>query len=238
MSSAEGCGRMTRCLIWSILLSLAPLCLRAEPLDARFAVQALGVKVGDLVLTGSVEARHYTATSQFRTTGLAGAVARVRFVLRAGGIRTEDGFRPRFYREEMNTGRRDSQIDLRFDDGIAPAALSGGVIGRDDPRGVVDPLTAILMVLRDRDDRPPCALRQRVFDGERLTELHLFSEEAEADEVICIGTYRRLAGYPEAELRQRREFPLRIHYRAEAGRMRATRIRVETIYGPAVLLRR
>jgi hypothetical protein len=224
-------------MIWSLLLILAPLCTRAEPLDARFAVQAFGVKVGELVLTGAIEARRYTAASQFRTTGLAGAVARVRFILQAGGNRNGARFRPTLYREEMNTGRRESQVDLRFD-GVAPAALSGGTVGGDDLRGAVDPLTAILMVLRDRDDRPLCALRQRVFDGERLAELHLFTEDVEADEVICIGTYRRLAGYPEAELRQRREFPLRIHYRAMDGRMRATRIRVETIYGPAVLLRR
>lgn len=237
MSSAEGCGRMTRCLIWSLLLTLAPLCARADGLDARFAVQAFGVKVGELVLTGSVETRRYTAASQFRTTGLAGAVARVRFVLQASGSRNGARFRPTLYREEMNTGRRESQVDLRFD-GIAPAALSAGTIGEGNLHGAVDPLTAILMVLRDRDDRPLCALRQRVFDGERLTELQLFTEEAEGDEVICIGTYRRLAGYPEADLRQRREFPLRIHYRAMDGGMRATRIRVETIYGPAVLLRR
>ncbi|MGD9863730.1 MAG: DUF3108 domain-containing protein [Pseudodonghicola sp.] len=220
-------------------LLLAPSGAVAEPIAARYAVQALGVRVGELVLTGSLEDRHYTVSSQFRTTGLAGALARVRFVLQASGTRAGARFFPTAYREEMNTGQRESRAQLSYDGGIARAALPGAPAVADSiQRGAVDPLTAILMVLRDREDDGLCDLRQRVFDGERLSEIALTGGEERAGEIVCTGLYRRLAGYPPEELRRRRDFALQIHYAAEAGAMRARRIRVETVYGPALLLRR
>lgn len=226
-------------LICGLVLTLMPQAAGAGEITGRYAVHALGLKVGELVLSGTLEARRYTASSQFRTTGLAGAVARVRFVLRASGQRQGAHFLPESYQEDMNTGRRESQARLSYAEGIARTSLSGqSEIDEEARRGAVDPMTAMLMLLRDRQSDGLCDLRQRIFDGTRLSELRLTARRQSGDAVICSGSYRRLAGYSAEELQRRHEFPLQVHYLPEAGAMRAQRIRVETIYGPALLLRR
>ena len=55
--------------------------------QSRFALRALGVKVGELVLVSDLSASRYAVEGQLSTTGLAGAIKRVRFVLEAQGRR-------------------------------------------------------------------------------------------------------------------------------------------------------
>ena len=60
--------------------TVQPLCA-AEP--ARFAVQLLGVRIGQLEMSGRAGGGAYAARARFRTTGAAGLLARVRFDLAA-----------------------------------------------------------------------------------------------------------------------------------------------------------
>lgn len=227
------------CLWLGLWLVLPAPPTAAGPLAERFAVHALGFKVGELHLAGTLETRRYTVTSQFHTTGLAGALARVRFSMKAGGRRDGATFHPAFYVEDMDTGRRESRARLDFSGPLVAAGVAAP-IGPDALRDVVDPLTAILMVLRDHPSPPDCTLRQRVFDGERLTELQLTRRDTADDMLSCGGSFRRLAGYPARDMARWPEFPLRIDYTPDpaTGYHRATRIQVQTIYGPATLVRR
>lgn len=224
--------RFVFALLAAVTLAL-PARAQEQPLTARYAVRLLGVKVGEIAVNGALDARRYTASAQLRTTGLAGALKRVHFLLSASG--SHDGRRlvPERYSEEMDTGRRQSQASLQFSDGVARA--SGGAMPE---AGAVDPLTVLLMVLRDQPRDGLCQLRQRVFDGARLSELVLMQRRAEGGSVVCEGRFRRLAGYSAEEMAERQQFPLRVTYAPEGGAMRAVRARVETIYGPVGLVRR
>lgn len=212
-----------------------------QPLAARYAVRALGVKVGEIALSGALGPRRYTASAQLRTTGLAGVLRRVHFLLSVSGARQGEDFAPERYDEDMDTGRRQSQASLRFSGGVARVS-GGGTGGAAVPtaqhRGAVDPLTAIVMVLRDQPEDGLCQLRQRVYDGERLSEVVLLERRVEGEEIICEGVYRRLAGYAPEEMAERRQFGLRVTYAPAGGQMRAIRARAQTIYGAADLVRR
>ncbi len=227
--------RFVFALLAAIALAL-PARAQEQPLTARFAVRLLGVKVGEIAFNGALDARRYTASAQLRTTGLAGALKQVHFLLSASGLRDGPRFAPERYSEEMDTGRRQSQASLRFAGGVA--RVSGGAVPAAQHRGAVDPLTVLLLVLRDQPRDGLCQLRQRVFDGERLSELVLLERRAEGDDVVCEGRFRRLAGYSPEEMAERQQFPLRVTYAPEVGAMRAVRARVETIYGSVDLIRR
>lgn len=225
-----------------MILSFLPAIGMAE--QSRFALRALGVKVGELVLVSDLSASRYAVEGQLSTTGLAGAIKRVRFVLEARGRRKGARFSPVQYIEDMDTGRRISRVRLDYRNGIARA--SGPKISdRGDyavtdaqQRGAVDPLTGIFMVLRDQNPAELCTMRQKLFDGERLTEIALTRRIDENGKVRCVGAFTRLAGYPPGDLRTGSRFPVSVTYEPHDDVMRATRVDAQTIYGPAVVLRK
>ena len=229
-----------------VMLALAALAVPAqaeEQMSGRYAVRALGLKVGELALAGSVSDRRYTVSAQFVTTGLVGAVKGVRFLLSASGRRRGARFRPERYAEDMDTGRRESRVSLRYSGGVARA--SGSEVGDRGPfavtpaqqRGAVDPLTGMFMVLRDQPANALCRVRQKVFDGERLTEIVLTERRAEGDRITCTGVFRRVAGYSPEDLEKGR-FGLQVTYEPAGDLMRAVKMRADTVYGPADLVRR
>ena len=246
---ARGGGRALRLAVAAVAAAVAAMAvaapLSAQEMQARFAVRALGLKVGDLVLNGTVTDNRYAVASQFTTSGLVGAVAGVKFLLSAAG-RVENGqFRPDRYDEEMDTGRRESRVSLRYARGVARA--QGSQVGARPPwavsdaqqRGAVDPLTAMFMVIRDQPRDGLCRVNQRIYDGERLTQIVLEERRDRGAEVTCSGTFRRIGGYPAEELSRKPVFGLSVAYvPGPGGVMQASHMRADTTHGPASLVRR
>ncbi len=232
-----------RALTVAALLVL-PSLASAQETAGRYAVRALGVKVGELVMTGAASETKYTVSSQFTTTGMVGAVAGVKFLLRATGARKGQDFHPRSYTEEMDTGERQSEASLSYSGGVARGGGEKAQSNRKykvsdgQQRGAVDPLTGMFMVMRDQPADTLCNIRQKVFDGERLTELELGAPMAKGGQVVCEGQFRRLAGYSAEDLQNNGRFNLSVTYEPVGDLMRATRMRAETIYGPASIVRR
>lgn len=210
----------------------------------RYSAHALGVKVGDLALSGKVTSTQYAVSGKFVTSGLAAAVAGVRFEMTSTGSRQGDRLVPKRYAEDMNTGKRESRVKLVWSGGVAKA--SGSAIGDRGPyavtpaqqKGAVDPLTAMFMVLRDQPAEDLCDIRQRIYDGERLTEVVLNQKSGGGDKITCKGVFRRVAGYSPEDLSERSSFPLTVNYERVGEVMQATRFTAETIYGKAQLRRR
>lgn len=239
-----------RVLVFVFLCLAAP--AAAGQTGGAFAVRALGVKVGDFSLTGSVSAGKYTASAQFVTTGLIGAVASVHFLLSATGTRSGSRFAPQHYAEQMDTGERRSRARLTYSGGVARStgaqtgdrstgAQTGGgphAVSDAQQQGAVDPLTAMFVVLRDQPREGLCRTRQTIFDGERLSRIVLTTRSEAGGEVTCTGLFRRLAGFAPDVMRKHRQFALRVTYAPAGSVMRAMRMRAETIYGPATLVRR
>lgn len=232
-------------LILTITLALSlPLAATAQDSSGRYSAHALGVKVGDMTLSGTVTDSKYAVSGKFVTSGLAAAVAGVRFEMTASGGRSGDRFVPKRYAEDMNTGKRESRVKLVWSGGVAKA--SGSAIGDRGPyavtpaqqKGAVDPLTAMFMVLRDQPAEDLCQLRQRIYDGERLTEVVLDQKSGSGDKITCKGVFRRVAGYSPEDLNERSSFPLTVKYERVGEVMQATRFTAQTIYGKAQIRRR
>ena len=231
-------------LVAAVLLGLNAGPGLAQTTSGQFSVHALGVKVGDLAIAGSVGSEQYTISAQFVTSGLAAAVAGVRFVMKSSGTTDGTKFSPRAYSEDMDTGKRESRVALRWSSGVASA--SGSQVGDRGPytvtraqqRGAVDPLTAIYMVVRDQPTDAICNMRQRIYDGERLTEIVLTNRSERSGKILCSGVFRRVAGYSPEDLRERGQFGLKVTYEPAGDVVRATRVQADTIYGKARLQRR
>jgi len=233
---------MIRLLVVFLMMAAVP--AAAQQSSGQYAVRALGLKVGDLTLTGSVSGSKYTVSSQFVTSGLVGAVAGVKFLLSASGAVRGGQFRPVRYDEEMETGSRDSRASLRYRNGVARSA--GSEIGGAGPyavtdaqqKGAVDPLTAMFMVMRDQPREGLCKIRQRIFDGERLTEVSLTNRSEDGGTVTCTGVFRRVGGYSPEDLARKGQFGLSVTYEPAGDLMRAVKMRADTVHGRATLVRK
>ncbi|MEY8843194.1 DUF3108 domain-containing protein [Cribrihabitans sp. XS_ASV171] len=233
-----------RSLALALSLCLFPVALAAQDTVGSYAVRALGVTVGQLQVSGRVTESAFAVKAQFTTSGLVGAVKGIRFVMESHGARRGERFIPSRYSEDMDTGSRESRVQLVWKGGVARA--SGSEVGDRGPyavtdaqqRGAVDPLTAMFMVLRDQPRDGLCRMSQRIYDGERLTEIALTGRSEEGETVTCTGLYRRVAGYSPQKLAEKSRFPLTVTYAPAGDLMQMVSVRADTTYGPATIVRR
>ncbi len=229
-----------------VLLAIAGSASFAHANDEQsvFDLRALGVKVGEMTVGANVTASQYAVTARLATTGLVGTIRQVRFVVESKGRRSGSKFLPASYVERMETGRKQSRARLTFSGGVARA--EGSQIGKkrknavtdEQQRGAVDPLTAIFMVLRDQKPEELCNMRQKIFDGERLTEITLTKRASSGENVLCSGAFTRIAGYSRDDLRKGSRFPVTVTYEPAGSAMRAVLVEAQTVYGAATVVRK
>jgi hypothetical protein len=195
---------------------------RAETERVSFGVRLFGLPVGVMATAINTEANGYAAASQFRTTGVVGLVARVRFEMESRGRGVHPDFDPAYYREDMDTGFRTSSSELA----LAP----------NDAR--VDPLAAILSILSDREAGRGCAVSGQTFDGKRSMSFELVENRRGDAGVTCTGVAVRLSGYTAEEMAEATHFPFTVDYDLSGAWLRVQRAVVETIHGKVALVRR
>jgi hypothetical protein len=189
---------------------------------ARFSVRLAGFPVGEMVMAENSNGYTYAAQSAFRTTGLIGLLARVRYVMSARGAGRLPDVRSQHYTEDLDTGYRTSAIDLVFPGG--------------DRR--IDPLTGILAALTDRPADVGCAFNRRTWDGVRSMQVTIALVEQDKTEMICSGAATRVQGYTEKEMENAVSFPFTVRFEPRDGLMVAVRADIRTIHGPVALVRR
>ncbi len=220
--------------------------LRAEPAQtrARFDVQVLGFKIGEMALTSRLGERAYATEAHFATTGLIRLFRDMGFTMQANGRIGGRQFLPDAYREEVNTGDRTSSARMRYD-GATPVLIAGKVADGDvaplDPAtqsGTLDPLTALFAVLRDQPAAQLCQADLPVFDGARRMQVTLTRFSRQGGAITCSGAFRRIDGYPPEELVRRGTVPMAITYLpAGNGMMQADSVLLRTVYGRVRLVR-
>jgi hypothetical protein len=193
----------------------------AQAETAHFKVRLGAISVGMLQLDHQNGANSYVTRSRFATKGLAGALKPVHFDIQAEGRVGKQRLFPSRYVEDMNTGRRRSNADIRFAEGDKQ----------------IDPATAILIGLRDRPVEEGCATRHRVFDGERTNRLVITESAWEGDLLTCKGRFARLAGYSQAELEKHRASVFTLSYQRVGGRLIAHSGRATTRLGAVIIKR-
>lgn len=189
---------------------------------ATFQVRLSGLPVGQMVLTDSRSSSGYDVKSTFRTTGVAGIVAKVRYVMRAKGSGEMPNLNPRSYAEDMHTGYRSSNVNLTF--------------ASSDAR--IDPMSAFYLALGSRPVAAGCSASAKTWDGTREMKVQLAPASKTSDRLICNGSATRLSGYTAKELAKARRFPLTVTYDRRGETWVPTRLTVTTIHGPVTLIRR
>ncbi len=249
-------GRAALAVLLALALALAAhrpaAAAEARRDDIVFGVYILGLKVGELRFQGTEARGRYETGGVLRTTGLMQLVARVHYEAYARGRARGGRLVPEFYRERAYTGTRYSEATMAYRRGVpqvklykaskdAPARPRKPGPRDVDPRtqaGTLDPMTTIYVAMRDAPERELCRLKVHTFDGARRALVRIYAPEKHGDEILCQGEYRRIAGFSEAEMRDKTSFPFILRYRPRGdGWYRLERITTDTTFGKAHLIR-
>jgi hypothetical protein len=168
-------------------------------------------------------------------------IRNVNYSGQSAGTHRDDAYTPRRYSGQTNTGTRESQVKLRFDNGI-PTVNSylpdrekrDYDIEPSEQRGAIDPLTATAVVLMDQPSAQMCNRSIPMFDGRRRSKLTIAPPVIDGDSATCAGTYTRLAGFSPEDLQERVNFPFTLMYtRIDADTFRLTSFTTKTTFGSA-----
>ena len=214
--------------------------------DARFALEIRGISVGELVFAGVETPVAYAVSGTVRTTGLAGMLRKMHYDAKVQGARTPPRFAPMRYEQSGGIGSRYTEEVVLWSGGLPR-------IERQDPprqardsdadparqRGTVDTLTALYATLRDVAPGEECQANLALYDGRYRMELRMAAPQRSDNGTRCTGEYIRVAGFSAEEMAERTNFPFTLHYAAQPdGRMRVTRVTMDSLYGSARLVRR
>lgn len=220
---------------------------RADQTDKIiFDVSLQGIPAGRLSIEGKIAGTGYAASGVMETTGLAGALKKIRYAGSVSGAYAGARFTPQVFQISSRRGDEASSQSIRYKAGT-PASVS-----REPPRaprasdvnpakqgGTIDPLTALYAVLRDVAPEEACTLKVTMYDGSKRSQVALSTPQAKGEKIICTGEYRRLAGFTEKEMAHKSRFPFTLTYApTEAGRLRVVEISTDTILGKGRLKRR
>ncbi|MCK0167925.1 DUF3108 domain-containing protein [Jannaschia sp. S6380] len=228
-----------------LLLTCLP-AAAATTLDARFDLSLRGVTGGQIAIRAEETGGTYAVTARASATGLVGRLVRYGYEGQAEG-RVGRTHRPTRYSEvEMDDGERtvattrfqgNRPIDVTFD---PPRTARDHDIDPTAQSGVIDPLSALYLIMRPTLPTGACGQRHSLFDGRHVSRLSLGPARTDADGTIrCDGEYRRLRGYAPEKMAERPVVPLQFAYAPTgAGLVEIVEIRSPTRLGDAVLRRR
>lgn len=211
--------------------------------EARFNIYLRGIKAGILAFSGLDNGRAYAAAGRLESTGLIGAIVKVRYDAKSRGRITRRGFVPSRYSEKTTGSARNSEVSMTYKNGV-PQLNPSKETGPDaiDPatqKGALDPITAIYGALRDVSRAEVCNYNVRMFDGKRASQVRLSNPAPKGAGFVCAGEYRRIGGFSAKEMAERQRFPFTLSYDRIGGDLyRVTRIDMITTFGNAVLSRR
>jgi len=230
----------------ALVLGLTGTAARAED-PVVFDLSLRGIEAAVLSFTGTVEGNRYSVAGRLQSAGLVGMLKSIRYEGASQGTVRGTRFTPQRYVETADTGRRKSVAEMRYSRGVPeiksydpPRTAEKAGLDPATQGGTVDPLTAMFVVLRDVPQGQECNVELTLFDGERRSRVQLGAPEAGKDGgVTCPGEYRRLEGYSAEDMAEKTRFPFTLTLSAPRDGVRqATEVRMETLYGRAVMTRR
>ena len=229
-----------------ILLMLLPAIGHAQSSDGAFDVYVRGIKGGVLAFSGEQRDGRYATSGRLESAGLVGLIRDVRYDAAARGRVAGGRYVPQSYREDTDTGRRQSSAVMTYRNGVPQVKEYSPPRDPDeedlDPRGqggTIDPMTALWGLLRDVPEAEVCRFSANLFDGARRTRISLGNPRRQDGRIACAGEYRRVAGYTPEDMAEKTVFPFQATYGpAGGGRWHVERIETETLFGRATLVRR
>ncbi len=225
-------------------------CLAALPAHAEdpviFDLSIRGILAGTLSFSGQATDGRYAVSGRLESAGLVGMIRQVRYDGQAEGSLQQGRFTPVRYREQADTGRRQSESVMEYRGGVPqvkvynpPRDLGSDGIDPATQGGTVDPLTALFATLRDVAPGEECNRSLTMFDGKRRSQLVLGAPAAVEGGLACPGEYRRLAGFSADDMAEKSRFPFTVRLvPGTSGLMQVEEVTMESIYGNARLKRR
>lgn len=185
----------------------------------QFNIYVGPFRAGVLGFSGLTNGNEYAARGILRSTGLVGSLVRVSYEATSRGRVNGQQLQPLSYTEKANTGTRESEAVMEWRNGVpqvkeyrpARTPRPGDVDPRTQ-RGTLDPMTAFYKVLRDVPRSELCNIDFFMFDGARRSRVILSQPEPNGNGIDCVGEYRRVQGFSEAEMADRVSFPFTLRY--------------------------
>ena len=246
LSSFKGRLGAAAIAVSAALMAASPL-LADQKDRIQFDVELKGLKAGRLTINGKIEGASYGANGTMETTGLLGALKKIRHDAAVTGDFATGAFTPLRYTQTSERGGDKVDHVIVYQSGT-PVSVSRNPPrkprDRDvDPKqqtGTIDPLTALYAVLRDVDRADACTLDVKLYDGSKRTQVKLEPAQTKGGNVVCAGEYRRLEGFSAKDMEEKSRFPFTLTYAPtpDGARLQVIEIATDTIYGKGRLKRR
>lgn len=213
---------------------------------AKFDLVLAGITAGSFSYDADIDDKTYSVTGRLKTSGMAAMLRKVSYTAAASGSVRGKTLQASRYDERADTGKRQSEVSMVWKAGVpqvvsyAPARKPRAWdIDAAAQTGTVDPLSAMLAVLRDVPAGQECGVRVAMFDGRRATEVSTGAPKTAGDRVICAGEYRRVAGFSPDDMAEKTRFPFTLTYApGPGGQMQVQEVTMDTLFGKGRLVRR
>jgi hypothetical protein len=187
---------------------------RAQKLEARYSVSMTGIPVGKSEWTVNIGTDAYSISASGGAAGILSILMTAEGVAATGGKLQNDRLVPRIFTSSATENGDKIDLRIRLDGGVAtmvelnepPPEPDRVPITDEHRRGVVDPLTALLIhnagvhgILAP----DACNHTLAIFDGRRRYDLlmsfkpidHLAKKEYEGEVLVCNVVLRPIAGH-------------------------------------------
>ena len=140
-----------------------------------FDVYILGLKLGRLNYAVEVKNDLYSAAGDLRSTGIFSAISKYSFEASSKG-KVESGlFRPNYYSERSDTGRRKEEKTMQYSkhgiELITKKTPKPYWQNPDQQLDTLDPMSSIVYILRDQKEANICRQDFAMFDGIRRVKI-------------------------------------------------------------------
>lgn len=233
----------------ALLLTLIMGCLAAG--DARaeqvsYDLSIRGITLGRLTLAAEETPQRYSVAARITNSGVTRVFRRFSYRGQAQGSLDGQRLRPALYIEQADTGRRVSEVELRYAGGVpqvirytSPAAAGPDAPDPSTQGGTLDPLSGVYAMLRDVPPEAVCDLDVLLFDGRRQSRIAMRPAGPAAGLPTCTGSYERLKGFTAEETARHRRFDFRLFYAPGAGgKLQVDRVVFQSLYGQSMISRR
>ncbi|MGX9357111.1 DUF3108 domain-containing protein [Roseobacteraceae bacterium S113] len=209
---------------------------------AEFDVYVIGLKAGRITLSIAEDDQRYAASGRIRTDGVVQAISNFRIDAEVTGLRQGPDRKPQRYVERLTSGGDTITKKLTYANATpsfeTTESSEGHWLPAAEQTGTLDPMTAVLELLRNRDTAELCKLDATYFDGARKSRLSAKPAGALGDTMSCAGFYERLGGFTRRELRAGTRFPFTLIYERAGQGWKLARMDIQSTRGRAQIIRR
>jgi hypothetical protein len=264
IGKAFPCKTFTRSiLLASAVAGFAPIAqspAQAETLNAAYSVRLLGLSLGTAGLVGTVGPSTYRLEASAKLSGLAAAVTKSEGAATASGSISKGRILPATYASASSNSKETRTVRMALNAGnVSAAEITPPAepwpdripITDAQKRGIIDPLSAILMPIANGGPLigpEACARNIPVYDGVTRFDIplsyvgtrHVSASGYDGPVVVCSARYRPISGHrPNREatrfMAENKQMEIWMAPLPEARALAPFRISVATMVGTLVI---